>query len=291
MRNLPATSTGRRSARTPIITAAALALGAMVLVAPTRDAAACSLAITPKDYGHTIGELMRVDAVFVGFVLKVTEVRARGSSWSFPEGTITAAMRVEKVWKGRPSERIKVVSSFGQCVGKAHTTNRRYLVFVKKERRVYRLFGWWSFAVGKAPAGITEALADYRAGTIRKATAWYPVGAPAHKGLTVARFQVLAASRRRDDRTKLRRYMTEIVKWAVARNREAIRTKSRRASCFLRNPFRSAADIDRFIADLRVWPEMNAGISNSYGLPTKPTASLPRKRESTDARRSALSRE
>jgi len=272
MRNMSATTTKRRSALSLIIGAAALAIGAIVLVAPTRDAVACSPVMPKWDYGHTIGELKRSDAVFVAVAVSAKDVRSPRSTRGRMKGTSTAVMTVEKIWKGKPGRRVTVFSNYDWCRGYRFSAGKRYLVFVRKDGRAYRLAWPWAFRDGKAPAAIMKALAAHKDGKVRKANAWYPAGAPAHKGLTVARFRMLAASRRPEDRAMLRRYMTEIVNWAVARNREAIRSKSRRASCLLRNPHRSDADIDRFIAVLKAVTDKFGEYYYGVGLRYSPVA-------------------
>jgi hypothetical protein len=251
MRKLSATTNKRRSALSMIIRTAVLGIGAIVIFASTRDAAACRPVMPKWDYGHTIGELKRAEAVFVGVAVSAKDARAPRSTRGRLRGTSTAIMTVEKVWKGKPGRRVTVVSNYDKCRGYGFSAGKRYLVFVSSYGRAYLLAWPWAFRGGKAPAAVMKALADYTTGKVRKATAWYPVGAPAHKGLTVARFRELAASRRPEDRVKLRRYMAQIIKWGVDLNLKAIRSKSYDTTCLLPNTYQLDADFDRLIAETK----------------------------------------
>lgn len=271
MRNMPTTTTRRRPAMRMLIGAAALAMGATALIAPTRDAAACKVAMPAMDYGNTIAFLARVDAVFVGVAVKVKTVHSRKRRG----GSSTATIKVERSWKGKPGKRVTVVSYNGRCKRYLFWTGERYLVFVKKDGRAYRLVWPWAFRGGKAPAQVLQALADFKAGKVRKATQWYPAGAPAHQGLTVARFRMLARSRRPEDRARLRRHIANIVDWAVARNLKTVREQPKEAFCLLRNAYRSDAAIDRLIERYLIAADVAAkGWRYGLGRPYLPIARL-----------------
>lgn len=274
MRNMPAKTTSRRPALRMLIGAAALAVGATALVVPTRDAAACKVAMPIMDYGNTIAFLARVDAVFVGVAVKVKNVHSGRTSSPGREGTSTATIKVERSWKGKPGKRVTVVSYNNRCTSHLFWTGERNLVFVKKDGRAYHLAWPWAFRGGKAPAEVMQALADFKAGKIRKATQWYPAGAPAHQGLTVARFRMLARSRRPEDRARLRRHITKIIDWAVARNLKTVREQPNEAFCLLRNSYRSDAAINRLID--RYLIAADAAGKGRYGLgrPYSPIARL-----------------